>query len=72
MHHPLLFGRRFSKMCDEIVISPEGIKDLRASDQGKNKTLFLLERQTRFYPPLVGNKIALWEALYIYLKIIFY
>jgi hypothetical protein len=52
----------------------EGKKEhLRASDQGKNKTPFLPERRTRFYP-LVGNKIALWEALYNYLnrKIIFY
>jgi hypothetical protein len=47
---------------------PEGKKEhLRASDQGKNKTPFLPERRTRFYP-LVGNKIALWEALYNYLN----
>ena len=33
----------------------------------KNKTPFLPEKRTRNYP-LVGNKIALWEALYNYLN----
>ncbi len=42
-------------------------KHLRASDQGKNKTPFLPERRTRFYP-LVGNKIALKEGHCNYLK----
>ena len=46
---------------------PEGWVFPEGQLPGKNKTPFLPERRTRFYP-IVGNKIALWKTLCNYLN----